>query len=109
LRFVEIGTVCRGASNFDRFGIGRAREHTAFLIEHVVVRRIKVSDQLSGDPNSRGDDKRPISAKGKGGKGDAPGFAASDGQHDADLAFIVSRRRSIVAQSVVGFALGGPD
>src|SRR5690348_14108281 len=30
LRFLEIGAVCRGASNFDGFGIGPASEHPAF-------------------------------------------------------------------------------
>lgn len=97
VRFIEIGTVGRSASNFDGLGIRAAREHVALLIEHVAVGWIKVSDQLPGDRNSSGNDESPIGTKGKGCEGDASGFPATDGQHNADLAFIVSRCLSVIA------------
>ena len=70
--FIEIGAISRGASNFDRFGIGPAGEHAAFLIEHVAVGRVEIGDELPGNRNSRGNDKGAVGAKGKGGESNAP-------------------------------------
>ena len=88
----EVVHVAGVAPNLNGLGIGGTREHSAFLIEHLPVRRVKVCGELGGDIEARSCNERPVGSERERRQRDCARLPAANRQDDTALALGGVRR-----------------
>jgi hypothetical protein len=82
---LKVGSVCRGSTDFDGFGIRLALQDAALDVEHICESGIEIILKLFGYEKAWRDNKRAASLEGKRGESNAARLAATDGQHHQSL------------------------